>query len=169
MTDSTRPQSTTNETVEPRALDLDGVPPWPSEPPVVPDANAGDRTSGLVRSREPDAAELEELVAALERERALDAERMATLRESSLVQIRRLAALEREIDSAKNALASASAERDALRTRVNVLETETTELRDELRAANYRAQKTAEVLNGIARAIAEAGGRTDGESGPALG
>jgi chromosome segregation ATPase len=149
----------------------DTLPPWPSEPPASTGAAELDgRTTALVLSVDPRMAALEERVEILQRERAADAEQLAkmtadlsklddlsraekALRESSLVQIRRLAVLEREAEGAKTALAGATAERDGLRARTQALEDEVAVLRDALGAAEAGARAAATALESVTQAL----------------
>jgi phage-related minor tail protein len=159
----------------------ESLPPWPSEPPADSSASDGiaERTSGLVRSADARSDELAEKLAALELARAEDAERIAkmtadlarledvtraekALRDSSLVQIRRLAVLEREAETAKAALATMTAEKDTLAARAAALEEELTALRATLGATGESVRTTVKALADVVRAL-EAG------SGPKIG
>ncbi len=130
----------------------------------------GERESGLVLTVDPRVPALEEQIAGLERQRAADAEQIArmtadlekldalarvgeALRESSLVQIRRLAVLEREAEGAKTALAAATAERDELRTRMQGLEDELAAIREALVAADAGARAATQALEDVTRAL----------------
>ena len=75
------------------------------------------------------------------------------LRESSLVQIRRLAVLEREAEAAKTALATVTAERDELRARVQELEDEAAAIREVFAAAESAAAAATTAVEGVTRAL----------------
>jgi chromosome segregation ATPase len=148
----------------------DSLPPWPSEPPATNDPADVERTSGLVLSVDPRTAVLEAELAQLLRQREADAAQIAkmtadltrlddlsraekALRESSLVQIRRLAVLEREAEAAKTALAGATAEREALRSRTEQLEGDLRALREAFATAEAAATAAATALAGVTRAL----------------
>jgi len=148
----------------------DSLPPWPSEPPATSDPADVERASGLVLSIDPRTAVLEAELAHLVRLREADAEQIAkmsadlgrlddlsraekALRESSLVQIRRLAVLEREAEAAKTALATVTAERDELRARVQELEDEAAAIREVFAAAESAAAAATTAVEGVTRAL----------------
>ena len=164
----------------------ESLPPWPSEPPTDSGTHAAnangdggdldgieERMSGLVRAGDTRSDELAEQLASLELARAEDAARIAkmttdlarlddvtraekALRDSSLVQIRRLAVLEREAEAAKTALAATTAERDTLLARSSTLEEELGALRVTLRSAEDNVRTTVKALADVVRAL-EAG------------
>ncbi len=157
---------------DPGVKPSDSLPPWPSEPPATAgpagrdgseagdagDAGgASDPRSGLIKvpeqMAEPAGAGLVERVATLEQERADLARAEKALRESSLVQIRRLAALEREAETTKSALAAAVAEREALRARNEALEDESLALREAVAAAEAGMRDASAALADVTRAL----------------